>query len=356
MSALDADIQIQLESGFQLDVAFQGAAGETIAVLGPNGAGKTTLLHALAGLRPLDGGCITLDGMALDNVATGKFLPPEDRSVGFMFQDYLLFDHLTVRDNIAFGPRARGASKAAAGEEADRRLELVGLADRADARPHTLSGGEAQRVALARALAGSPRLLLLDEPLSALDATTRDYMRRDLRELLSAHDGPRILVTHDPLDAAVIADRVLVVEEGRTVQHGTIAQLAQRPATRYVADLVGVNLLRGIVSDGSIELPSGALLVSAEVSEGAIDGVVLAAIHPHAVSLHRQAPETSARNTWSGHVEAIEALGSRVRVRIGGAVSLVAEVTPSALDDLGIVAGIEVWCTVKATEVSVYPA
>lgn len=356
MTALDANIQIQLESGFQLDVGLRAAAGETIAILGPNGAGKTTLLHALAGLRPLDGGSVTLNGSVLDDATTGVFVPPEDRSVGFMFQEYLLFDHLTARDNIAFGPRARGASKAVAGEEADRLLKLVGLADRADARPRALSGGEAQRVALARALAGSPRLLLLDEPLSALDATTRDYMRRDLRELLSTHDGPRILVTHDPLDAAVIADRVLVVEEGHTVQEGTIAELAQRPATRYVADLVGVNLLRGVVRDESIELPSGALLVSADVSEGTIVGVVLAAIHPHAVSLHRQAPETSARNTWSGHVEAIEALGSRVRVRIGGTVSLVAEVTPGALDDLAIAPGVEVWCTVKATEVSVYPA
>ena len=333
----------------RLHVSLAVAPGETVAVLGPNGAGKTTLLRVLAGLHPLGSGEVRLDGAVLDG-------DPSERSVGVVFQDYLLFPHLSVLENVAFGLRARGRRRDDARSVAASWLERVGLAGRGDDRPAALSGGEAQRVALARALATQPRLLLLDEPLSALDATTRAATRRDLRRVLLEHDGVKVVVTHDPLEAMALADRLVVLEHGRIVQEGTAGDISARPRSPYVADLVGVNLVAGMATaDG---LSSAGLALHAAVVPAAVAGDAFAVFHPRAVSLHRSRPEGSARNVWRGdatHVE-VEAGRARVQVHIDGpdAPTLVAEVTPAAVADLHLADGGPVWASVKATEVTVY--
>ncbi|HKC91725.1 MAG TPA: ABC transporter ATP-binding protein, partial [Candidatus Limnocylindria bacterium] len=231
-------------------------------------------------------------------------------------------------------------------------LERLGIGDCVDARPRTLSGGQAQRVALARALAIEPRLLLLDEPLAALDASARGEVRRDLKRHLASFAGIRIVITHDPLEAVALADRLVIVERGRVVQTGSPADVTQRPRSRYVADLVGVNLLRGTASAGRVLLTGGASLQSADEA----DGEVFAVIHPRAVALHRARPEGSPRNVWRGRASTLDFQGDRVRVGVQGEMPIVAEVTPAAVRDLDLAEGGEVWLSVKATEITVYPA
>lgn len=224
---------------FRLDVSFDVADGETLAVLGPNGAGKSTILRCLLGLVPLDTGRIVLGDHVLEDTTNNLYVEPENRRVGAVFQDYLLFRHLSVIDNVAFGLRARGAKKESARLTARSHLERFEVEHLADRRPSQLSGGEAQRVALARALAVDPKVLLLDEPLAALDVTTRRTVRDELSLFLSAFGGPRLIVTHDPADARRLADRVLIVEHGSVVQHGSILDVKRDPATPYVAALFG---------------------------------------------------------------------------------------------------------------------
>jgi molybdate transport system ATP-binding protein len=279
-------------------------------------------------------------------------VPTERRPIGFVFQDYLLFPHLSALENVAFGLRSRGSSRQAAVEKAIQWLDRVGLMSYAGSKPAELSGGQRQRVALARALAPSPRLLLLDEPLAALDVTTRAEVRRDLKRHLDSFEGIRLVVTHDPLEAVALADRLIVMENGHLVQTGTAAEVTEHPRSQYVADLVGVNLLRGEADRGSVKLASGQVVAAA----GAEIGEVFAVVHPRAVAIHRIHPEGSPRNVWSGRATSIELLGSRVRVRIDGDVPMVAEVTPAALKELNLVEGGEVWLSFKSTEVAVYPA
>jgi molybdate transport system ATP-binding protein len=336
----------------ELEVELAVSTGELVVLLGPNGAGKTTLLRALAGLVPLERGRVVLDGQVLEDTEAGIWVPTERRPVGFVFQDYLLFPHLSALENVAFGLRARGLPKAEARRRAAGWLDQVGLAAHAGSRPRALSGGQAQRVALARAMAGQPRLLLLDEPLAALDAATRTALRRDLRRHLAGFAGTRLLVTHDPLEALALADRLVVLEGGHITQTGTPAQVSARPRSRYVAELVGVNLYRGRADGAAIELEGGGILVAADGHRGQ----VFAAVHPHAVALHRRAPEGTPRNVWAGTADALEVIGDRVRVRVAGPVPIVAEVTPAAAGELRLADGGPVWATVKATEVTVYPA
>jgi molybdate transport system ATP-binding protein len=323
-------------------------------LLGPNGAGKSTLLRVLAGLLRPDACRVVLDGQILEDSDGGIRLEAERRPVGMVFQDYLLFPHLSVVENIAFGPRARGAGRAAARRAALGWLEQLGLADLGDARPRTLSGGQQQRVALARALASEPRMLLLDEPLAALDVSTRAEVRRDLRRRLREFAGVNLLVTHDPLEAIALADRLIVIEQGRIVQVGAPSDVTERPRSAYVADLVGVNLLRGRGVADAIELAGGGHL--AAVDSGV--GEVFAVIAPSSVSLWRSRPEGSPRNVWAGRAASLDLLGQRVRVRVDapGRPSLVAEVTPAAVAELGLAEGSQVWVSVKATEVRAYPA
>ncbi|MCU1377655.1 MAG: transporter ATP-binding protein [Acidimicrobiales bacterium] len=329
---LDARIDLTV-GGFRLDVELTAAAGEVVAVLGPNGAGKTTLLRALAGL--VEGGRLTLDGVVLDR------LPPEKRPIGVVFQDYLLFPHLSVRDNVAFGATRHAA---------DQWLARVGLADRGGARPAELSGGQAQRVALARALATDPTLLLLDEPLAALDVRTRSEIRRDLRHHLSDFPGVTLLVTHDPVDAFALADRIVVLEGGRVTQSGPPADVAARPRSDYVAELVGTNLVRGVAHQGVVSTSGGTLVAATTV-----EGPVLAVVPPGAVALHRTHPEGSPRNVWEGRIAALDRLVDRVHVRVEGPIPLVAAVVPAAVEDLALRVDDSIWVAVKATEIEVYP-
>lgn len=234
--SLAADLAVRLGT-LALDVALEANEEEVVAILGPNGAGKTTLLRALAGLQPLDAGRVELDGVVLEDVATGVHVPTEERPIGVVFQDYLLFPHLSVLENVAFGLRSRGTSRAAAAEIARDWLRRVRLEKYASVRPTTLSGGQRQRVALVRALAPAPRLLLMDEPLSALDASTRAEVRDDLKEHLASFRGIRLIVTHDPLEAVALADRLVIIEDGRITQTGTPEEVGTAPRSAYVADL-----------------------------------------------------------------------------------------------------------------------
>jgi molybdate transport system ATP-binding protein len=333
---------------FGLDLELEAEPGEVVALLGPNGAGKSTALRALAGLTPLTGGHIRVDG---DTVHT---LPPERRRIGMVFQDYLLFPHLSAADNVAFGLRCQGAGRREARRRAADWLERVGLAEHASARPRALSGGQAQRVALARALAVEPSLLLLDEPLSALDAHTRLEIRAALRRHLAGFEGAAVLVTHDPLDAMVLADRLVVVEGGRVVQRGEPAEVARRPRTDYVARLVGLNLYRGHASGGTVTLRDGACRLD---TVDRLDGEVFLAFAPSSVAIHRSRPEGSPRNLWPARVGAIERHGDRVRIRLDGPpLPAAADVTPGAVAELQLTEGSLVWAAVKATETHVYPA
>ncbi|MEV7689248.1 ABC transporter ATP-binding protein [Streptomyces bungoensis] len=333
--------------GFRLDVALSAAPGEVVALLGPNGAGKTTALRALAGLVPLTEGHLRLDGTALERT------PPEARPVGVVFQDYLLFPHLSALDNVAFGPRCQGATKAEARAQAAAWLERMGLADHAGAKPRRLSGGQAQRVALARALAVRPRLLLLDEPLAALDARTRLEVRARLRRHLADFEAVAVLVTHDPLDAMVLADRLVVVEHGRVVQEGTPSGIARRPRTDYIARLVGLNLYRGQADGHTVRLAAGTSVVTAEV----LSGPVFVAFPPGAVTLFRDRPAgASARNLWRCEVAGLETHGDQIRADLTGELPLAADLTTVAAAELDLHPGAPVWATVKATQTHAYPA
>jgi molybdate transport system ATP-binding protein len=349
--SLVASVRAEL-GALHLDVDLNVSTGELVAVLGPNGAGKTSLLQAIAGLVTLVSGRVVLDDRVLEDVDAKIFVPVEERAVGLVFQEYLLFPHLSVLDNIAFGLRARGVAKESARSEAMVWLDRLGLAGYARDKPNTLSGGQAQRVALARALVIKPRLLLLDEPLAALDAGSRAEMRRSLRRILQEFEGTRLLVTHDPVEALSMADRVLVLEEGKVIQSGSPDELRTRPGSRYVADLVGINLFSGRAHGEVVTLDSGAELAVAELHEGD----VFAVMHPRAISLFRGRPDGSPRNVWPAVVEDLELIDERVRVRLKGVVPLVAEVTRNAVSSLDISAGTEVWVSVKATEIVVYPS
>jgi molybdate transport system ATP-binding protein len=348
---LHAEIRLRL-GALDLDVALDVRDGETVALVGPNGAGKTTALRAVAGLQPIERGQVELDGQTLDHPGSGTFVPTDQRPVGFVFQDYLLFPHLTARDNVAFGLRARGQSKGDARATAETWLERFGLEDHASTKPRALSGGQAQRVALARALATNPRLLLLDEPLAALDAASRQHVRAELRRHLTTFSGARLLVTHDPVDAIVLADRLVVLEAGRITQTGTAAEIAGRPRSRYVAELVGVNLLHGrAAGPRAVRLDSGAELTVADPLPA---GDLAIAVRPQAVALHQHPPEGSPRNVWPATVVDVESNHDRVRVRLSGPVPVVAEITAGALAELALGPGSPVWATVKAVDLTVY--
>ncbi|WP_298326457.1 ATP-binding cassette domain-containing protein [Haloactinopolyspora sp.] len=353
--------EIELTRGdLDAQVSLEVPAGQVVALIGPNGAGKSTVLDVLAGLLRPQAGRVVLDDIVLDDVAGDVHVRSQDRRVGIVVQDYLLFPRLNVLENVAFGLRARGVARAEARARARewlRRMDLLGYERR---RPASLSGGQAQRVALARALIVEPRLLLLDEPLAALDAGTRPAVRAQLRRHLAGYDGCAVVVTHDPLEAMVLGDRMVVIERGRVVQEGTPAEVAGRPRTEYVARLVGLNLLRATATGRVAEVSRS--------GDGAADGtasVTLAhdahgpvhiAFAPAAVTLSPTRPDGSARNVWPVTVHDVEAHGDLVRVTATGAVSVLADVTPLAVADLDLAPGAQVWASVKASEISVYPA
>ncbi|HSN44474.1 MAG TPA: ABC transporter ATP-binding protein [Propionibacteriaceae bacterium] len=351
---VDAGVDI---GEFSLDVAFTVAPGEVLGVVGPNGAGKSVLLRTLAGLIPLTRGRLTVGGQVVDDVEARAFVAPERRPVGLVFQDLRLFPHLDVRENIAFGPRSRGASRQASRAVADSWIDRLGLHGLTGRRPHQTSGGQAQRVALARALALDPDLLLLDEPMASLDARTRVDVRAELRRHLREFAGPVILVTHDPLEALVLADRLLVLEHGRVVQEGTPASVARHPRTDYVARLVGINLWSGTRDPASnvVTLDQGGTLVATPTEEARDATQVVVGLRPSAISLHTERPEhASPRNVWPGTITNLEMLTDRVRVQVAGEPSAMVDITAATVADLRLHDGQHVWLSAKATEAEAY--
>jgi molybdate transport system ATP-binding protein len=346
--SLQAQVVVRRGS-LAVDVELSVADREVLAVLGPNGAGKSTVLRVLAGLLPPDGGRVVVDGGEVWDSA-GRHVPAHRRSLGMVFQDHLLFPHLSVTDNVAFGLRNRGATRAAARAAAAPWLDRVGLAGLGDRRPGQLSGGQAQRAALARALVGDPRVLLLDEPLSALDARTRLAVRAELHRHLADYAGSAVLVTHDPVDAMALADRVVVVEDGRVVQAGTPAEVARRPRTDYVARLVGLVLLPGTGRGQHVALDGGGVVAVAEEAAGP----VFVAVRPESVALYLQRPAGSPRNVWPLRLVSATPHGPVVRCDLAGEVPLTADVTGTSFAELGLAPGVEVWASVKASEVAVY--
>jgi molybdate transport system ATP-binding protein len=342
---LDAHLVVD-RGTFRVDVPLRIDAGEVVGLLGPNGAGKTTALRALAGLQPLTAGHVTLDGREL------RSTPTERRPIGVVFQDYLLFPHLTALDNVAFGVRRHGADRRTARREAADWLARVGLAEHARRKPRQLSGGQAQRVALARALAVHPRLLLLDEPLAALDARSRLETRAELQRHLAAHEGATLLVTHDPLDALVLADRLVIVEDGHVVQEGDAATITAHPRTDYVARLVGLNLYRGSAHGNTVHVTDRFALTVADP----VQGDAFVAFPPSAVALHPRQPDGSPRNTWPATISGLQRHGDNLRVELAGPITAAADVTPAAAAHLHLAPGQAVWAAVKATETRAYPA
>jgi molybdate transport system ATP-binding protein len=348
--AVDAEVT---RGSFTLKVSLAAEPGQVLGLLGPNGAGKSTLLSAVAGLTPVSAGRITLAGRVLDDADQGTFVEASGRPIGFVFQNYRLFPHMSVADNVAFSPLARGQGKQAARSAASYWLGRLGLTELAGRKPSQLSGGQAQRVALARALAGQPSLLLLDEPLSALDAGTRLDVQAELKRHLADFSGPCLLVTHDPIEALVLADQVVVLEAGRIVQVGTPALIARQPGTDYVAKLVGLNLYAGRADGSAVALTGGGTFV---IPDHGQHGDVLVAVRPSAITVSTQPPQSSsARNTWQAKITGLTLLADRVRLDLDGPPAALVDVTPAAVSDLSLDPGSQVWLTVKATDLEVYP-
>jgi molybdate transport system ATP-binding protein len=348
---LHAHLVVPRSETFRLEMSLTIPAGTTVVLLGPNGSGKSTAVNAIAGLLPLAAGSVSLNGTVLDDPDRGIFVPAEERRVGVVFQDYLLFPHLSVVENVAFGLRSRGVGRDDAGLRAREWLTRLGLDGLENRKPSDLSGGQAQRVALARALVTEPDLLLLDEPLSALDVTTRIELRRTLDEHLAAFAGPRLLITHDPTEAFLLADEIHIIEDGMITQSGSADEIRLRPRTRYAADLAGSNLIAGTAHGGMVD--TGTQTV--RIVDDTIDGPVLITVHPTAISLYARQPEGSPRNSWSTTVERVERLGTRVRLRTGVPLPLTVEITDAARADLGLEPGVRVWVAFKATEIGVQP-
>jgi molybdate transport system ATP-binding protein len=343
---LDAHVVV-VRPSMTVDVTLQAESG-VVALVGPNGAGKSTVVRSLAGLQ-WHSGTTVVGGRTYDDAERGVHVPPHERSVSVVLQDALLFPHLSVVENVAFGPRSRGRGHSEALQRASDWLSRLSVGHLADRRPGTLSGGQAQRVALARGLVADPDLLLLDEPFSALDITTRWEVRRDVRQHLADRRGVTVLVTHDPVDALTLAERVAVVEDGVVVQEDTPERLARLPRTPYVARLVGLNLLRGR-SDGTTVLIDGGARVQTATDA---TGPVAVTFSPSAVSLFLTQPDGSPRNVWSATVSSLDMLGETVRVGLAGPVPLTAEVTAAAVASMHLRPGDTVWASVKATEVTV---
>ncbi|MGA5638818.1 ABC transporter permease [Streptomyces cinereoruber] len=339
--ALRADV-----TGFTR-LALAAEPGTTIAVVGPNGAGKTTLLRALLGLTPRARADLRLG----DEDVTA--LPPHRRHVAWVPQDGALFPHMSALANTAYGLRAQGVARAEARREAQAWLDRLGVGHLGHRKPAQLSGGQAQRVALARALAARPRLLVLDEPLAALDQTTRAHVRHTLRTHLAGFGGVCLIVTHDPVEAVSLADRVLVLQDGRTLQDDTPAEVTRHPRSPWVARMLGRNAWPGTATPDGLALDGGGTLVAAEPPPPGTPA--LAIVAPEAVSLHRERPAGSPRNVWPGTVREITASGSRLRVLVASpeAPDLVAEITPQAAAELGLADGVPVWTGIKATETTI---
>lgn len=336
-----------------VDLALEVAEGETLAVLGPNGSGKSTALAVTAGLVTPDAGRVVLAERVLTDVGPGRpgvNVPPHARRTALLGQEPLLFPHLDALENVAFGPRSTGTPRATARRGAQRWLDEVGVGDLSGRRPAQLSGGQAQRVAVARALAAEPALLLLDEPMAALDVAVLPALRQTLRRVLAARTA--VVVTHDPLDALLLADHVVVLSEGRVVEQGVTTEVLSRPRSPFAARLAGLNLVAGAWRDGCVETAEGLRVHGLVVGEPPSSGErVIATFRPAAVAVYRDAVEGSPRNAFDVTITEIEPLAELVRVHAG---PLHADVTVQAVAELDLEPGLVVTFSVKATEVAVY--
>ena len=358
MSDLSVDVALSRQE-FVVRAVFDVPSGESVAVLGPNGAGKSTLLGILAGLAIPDSGQVRLGGREL--TGPGVTVPPEHRRVGLMGQDPLLFPHLSALENVAFGPRSQGRPRRIARSAARDWLDRMGLSGLESRRPAQLSGGQRQRVALARALAAEPDLLLLDEPLGALDAQTVPEIRQVLRTHLRDTGTTSILVTHDVLDAAVLADRVLVLERGQIVDDGPTAAVLAAPRSSFGATLAGLNLLPGTVSEATVEGGAASIVTASGMTVNGLAASTLnsgdqaaAVFRPSAVAVFLDPPGGSPRNHWAATVGSLEPGTAAVRLRTAGAFEIAADITPAAVAELGIEPGAAVFLSVKATEVLIH--
>ena len=335
------------------DVALGLGPAETVAVLGPNGAGKSTLLSVVAGLLRPDAGRAELGGRVLFDLGQGPqaWTPPHRRGTALLAQEPLLFPHLSALENVAFGPRSAGTARSRAREAATHWLAEVDASDLAGRRPAELSGGQAQRVAVARALAADPGLLLLDEPMAALDVHAAPLLRRLLKRVLAGRRA--IIVTHDVLDAYMLADRVVVLEGGRITEEGPTREVLQRPRSRFAAGLAGLNLVAGTVTTDGLRTASGQELAGRHEDPPVAGLSGVAAFPPSAVSVFLDEAHGSPRNSFPVTVTDLEPHGDQIRVRAG---ELSADVTPAASADLGLAPGVRAYFVVKAAAVSVYPA
>ena len=335
-----------------VDLAFEVAAGETLAVLGPNGSGKSTAMSVAAGLLVPDSGRVVLEGRVLTDIGgSGSVsVPPHARRTALLGQEPLLFPHLCALVIVAFGPRSRGVPRAQARRTAQQWLDDVGVGELAVRRPSQLSGGQAQRVAVARALAADPGLLLLDEPMAALDVEVLPALRQTLRRVLA--DRTVVIVTHDPLDALLLADRVVVVDAGRVVESGPSAEVLTRPRSAFAARLAGLNLMRGSWGEGQVEVGDGHTVSGLVEGETPAPGSpVVATFRPHSVSVFRQPVGGSPRNSFRVEVSHVEPMADLIRVRAG---ELAADITVQAAAELELETGQLVTFSVKATEVAIY--
>ncbi|UJA19206.1 ABC transporter ATP-binding protein [Thermoleophilia bacterium SCSIO 60948] len=356
---LEARIATRVGEDFDLDTDLAVEPGRCLALVGRSGAGKTSVLRALAGLRRPDSGRIACEGETWFDAEAGVWVDPEERRCGYVFQDYALFPHLSARANVCFG--IRGLPRSERRERADSILAELGLADRLEAKPATLSGGERQRVALARAIASEPRALLLDEPLSALDASSRAAASRTLAAVLARLGVPTVMVSHDFAEAATFGDEVAVIEAGRIVQRGAAGELAAAPGSAFVAEIAGASVLSGEASaaDGmtAVLLGDGSRVFSTDE----LTGPVTASVFPWEIELADPGArhDGSARNRIEASVTTVTDLGNRVRVGmlIGAGLEsavrdgqpLAAEVTRDSLGRLGLEPGVRVIATWKAT-------
>ena len=336
---LDARVILNRDS-LTLDVELQLQHGEVIAVLGPNGAGKTSLLHALLGWLELESGWIMVDGEVIDSPDTDSYVPPQHRPFGMVFQDGLLFPHMSVEKNILFG--------------AGKDFNLKPLAESLQASellakfPSELSAGERQRAAIARSLAARPKVLFLDEPFSALDIQGKRRGRSLLKEALAIEVSGCLMVTHDLVDAFTLADRVMIIEGGKLTQFDVPDRISLRPGSEWIADLVGWNYYEGIGEGSVVTLPHGTTIFTAQDD---LDGPTSISINPASVSIFKSQPSGSPRNSWLSSIQNIEILGGRARVSLVGEIDICADITTAAANELRQSISSEVWVSVKATEV-----
>jgi molybdate transport system ATP-binding protein len=338
---------------------FDCADGEVVAVLGPNGAGKSTLLSVIAGLIRPDTGRVLLGDDVVTDTSSGTFVPAHARGVASLTQNALLFPHLSVEANVAFGPRSRGLRKRAAHERARQWLESVDAIELADRKPGELSGGQAQRVAIARALAADPRVLLLDEPMSALDVDTAPAVRRLLRRVLRDQRRTAVVVTHDLLDALALADTVVVVESGRVVERGPTTEVLTAPRSAFAARIAGVNLVSGTM-DGADSLTTSWGLTVSGLGGTDTGGSSVAIFAPAAVAVHLEPPHASPRNVFPVTIASMDVHGATVRLRADqhpdGSPGIAADVTPAAVAELDLEPGLAVFFVVKSQEVALHSA